>query len=198
MAINPEFLVAAVDLSEVFVDKDTGQLLSGGKVSFFQDSDHVTQKLVYTIQNNNPALPPNYSYVPLPNPITLSATGQFQDNAGNNIPVYYYPVDAAGNLQLYYITVTNSNGIQQFTRQSWPPNESQVNPPPGGNTGGISNQITNSQFLDVNFVPANGITFNYAGNSIDTINIAPGWVLSINHTGNGTLLVTRTAVAGSS
>lgn len=198
MPINPQYLVAAIDLSEVFLDKDTGQPLSGGIVSFFQDSDHITPKLVYTIQNNNPALPPVYTYIPLPNPITLSATGQFQDNAGNNIPVYYYPVDANGNEQLYYITVTNSAGVQQFIRQGWPPNESQILPPPAQQINSISNQITNSQFLDVNFVPANGITFNYVGNAIDTIAIAPDWSLVVNHTGNGTLFVTRTAVQGSS
>lgn len=198
MAVNPQFLVAAVDLSEVFVDKDTGQPLSGGIVSFFQDSDHVTPKLVYTIQNQNPALPPNYTYVPLPNPITLSSTGQFQDNNGNNIPVYYYPVDAAGNLQLYYITVTSSSGVQQFTRQGWPPNEGNGVAPPGAEANAISNQLSNPQFIYVNFIPALGLSFTYAGAAIDTIALAPDWNLVIDHTGPGTITVTRTAVQGSS
>jgi hypothetical protein len=197
MAINPDYLVAGLDLSEVFLDKDTGQPLSGGTISFFRDVDHVTPKLVYTIQNNNPALPPAYSYVPLPDPITLSASGQIQDNNGNNVPVYYYPFnDTTQLLDLYYIVVANSQGVQQFTRQGWPPNESQILPPPGGQFA-FSNQITNSQFVDVNFPPTIGISFNYVGVAVNTINIAPGWNLVISSTGNGTVTVVRTPIAGS-
>lgn len=204
MAINPNFLVAALDLSEVFVDKDTGEPLSGGIVTFYRDYDHITPKLVYTSQSNGVLPGPAYNYVPLPNPIVLSATGQFQDINGNNIPVYYYPVIGPNNtLDLYYITVTNAQGVQQFTRQAWPPNESTIQPPPVNSAGAISNQITNSQFLDVNFPllniamsPLVGYMFNYTGAGTTTINIAPGWNLVFSYTGNGTITIGRTPIAG--
>ena len=186
MALDPSY-IAAVDLCEYFVDKSTGNPLAGGIVTFWEDAARTIPKIVYTISGSAP----NYSYVALPNPINLSNTGTFQDASGNNLPVYYYPYDADGNLQLYYITVTDSLGTNQFTRQAWPPGASISAKTTQGNT---SNELTNPQFAEVLFTSPLTISFTTSTNVV----IAPGWTLNITATGSGTITVTQNAIAGSS
>jgi len=138
MALNPKY-VTAPSLQEFFIDKDTGMPLSGGKVFFYVDNNRTTPKDVFEIQGSSS----NYTYSPLPNPVILSAVGTMADNNGNDIIPYYYPEDAEGNQQLYYIVVQNANGVPQFTRPAWP------NPEEGNETGdnNLINYIPNGQFL---------------------------------------------------
>lgn len=191
--IDPRYITAN-DLCPYFVDKSTGQPLAGGVVSFWQDDSRTTPKLVYQLTGS----PPNYTYTPLPNPLTLSNTGTFQDASGNNIAVYYFPYDSNAsdaNIQLYYITVTNSEGLPQFTREAWPNatiNESQVLA-----QADISNALTNPQFAEVLFNPANILTISLTGTGTSNINIAPGWTLNVTTTGATTVGVTRNSIAGS-
>jgi hypothetical protein len=123
------------------IDKVTGFPLAGGIVTFYKDQARTITGLkpVYMLSGS----PPNYSFVPLPNPITLSSIGTFQDNSGNDIVVYFFPYDDKGNQELYYITVESALGVPQFTREGEP------------NTANIDvnasivtkNFISNGQFL---------------------------------------------------
>lgn len=141
MALNPKYVVTS-DLESYFVDKDSGAPLAAGIVTFYRDTSRSTKKAVYQISEPTPG---NFTYDPLPNPCILSDVGTFQDALGNNIVPYYYPFDASGNTDLYYITVQSSSGITQFTRIGWP-----NNPDATDNTtaADAKNYIPNGQFLD--------------------------------------------------
>lgn len=115
MALNPKFIVAP-SLQSYFVDKNTGEPLAGGKVFTYSDVDRTTPKPVYTIAGNAS----NYTYVELPNPIILSGVGTVQDDNFNDDLIYWYPYDADGDPELYYVVVQDSLGNPQFTREAWP------------------------------------------------------------------------------
>ena len=139
MALNPQYVVAP-NFQYAFVDRDTGEPLSQGKIFFYRDQDMTTPKPVYELQGNAA----NYTYSPLPNPIILSSAGTLVDNNGNQVVPYYYPFDAEGNQDLYYIVVQNAVGSPQFTVHAWP------NPETGGSPGGdngLLNYVPNGQFL---------------------------------------------------
>ena len=186
MALNPLY-ITAIDLCEYFVDKSTGQPLAGGIVSFWEDASRTTPKLVYELTG----APPNYTYTALSNPIILSNTGTFQDSSGNNIAVYYYPYDANGNVQLYYITVTDSLGVEQFTREAWPNIEESAE----ATQANISNQLTNPQFVQTLFTSP--LTLTTSGTGTLSVTIAPDWVLNVTTVGIGTVTVTRNSITGS-
>lgn len=144
--------VTAPSLEEYFVDKDTGLPLAGGIVTFYKDNDRTVKKDVFRITGS----PPNYSYTPIANPMILSGVGTAQDDGDNIIP-YFYPYDENGNVELYYITVTNYLGVPQFTREGWP------------NVGGgssdtenVKNYVPNGQFLFHNNLPNDGLIPNDA------------------------------------
>lgn len=189
MALDNRY-VTTVSLDEYFVDKDTGLPLAGGQIFFYKDSDRLIPKNVYELSG----APPNYTYEALPNPLILSAVGTPMDNNGNDISIYYYPYDDNDNIELYYVVVKNSNGVEQFTREGWPNTTAANNT--GGSSSSIVNALSNPQFALVNFLPTNPLTISYVGNATDTIAIAPDWDLIINHTNDGSLTVARTAVAG--
>lgn len=185
--------VSSIDLENYFVSNQNGEALAGGIVTFYEDTNRTTQKLVYELtQDPNTGV---YSYTALPNPLTLSGVGTFQDAGGNNIAVYYYPYDQFGNVQLYYITVYDAFGNLQFTREAWPF-------PDGGTGGGsastgsigLTNQLSNPQFAQINFVSPLSLTIS--GASTTTIPIAPDWSLTIITTGASTLVVTQNAIVG--
>lgn len=117
MALNPKF-VTAPSLQQYFVDKDSGEPLSGGTVEYFSDENRTVCKAVFQLQGNQA----NYTYEPLPNPVNLSAVGTIQDNNGNDVIPYYFPFreDNTDTPELYFIVVKNSLGVPQFTRQAWP------------------------------------------------------------------------------
>lgn len=188
--------VTAVDLEDWLVDKDTGLPLAGGQVQFWVDGARTTPKVVYQLTGD----PTNsqgggYEYAALPNPITLSNVGTIQDNDGNNVPIYYYPYDANGQLELYYVVVLNADGVVQFTREGWPNvTLSQV---AGASESISTNQVANGQFSLMNL--SGGATFqtiNFTGSATNLYQIAPGWTLSVTHTGAGAVVVSRTPLAG--
>lgn len=142
MPINPELLIAAPMLQDYFVDKDTGLPLSAGIVKFYKDTARTVYKNVYE-QTGTPGA---YTYVPLPNPLTLSAVGTIQDDSENDVIPYYYPFDEDdSNLsQPYYVTVTNNLGVPQFTRENFPfIGDNGENTP---NVSTLQNQIVNNVF----------------------------------------------------
>lgn len=118
MPINTELLVAAPMLQDYLVDKDTGGPLANGVITLYQDNSRTTLKNWY-YQSGSPGA---YTYITLPNPLTLSSAGTIQDDNGNDTIPFYYPYDEDNNVtsQPYYITVTNSNGESQFVRQNFP------------------------------------------------------------------------------
>lgn len=150
MSIDPRYICAS-DLEMYLVDKTTGLPLSGGELTFYSDLNRAELKPIFTISGT----PPNYTFVELPNPSTLSGVGTFQDEGGNNVVPYYYPYDADGNLELYYITVYSAAGVEQFTREAWPPEAA------GAASGNLEanavNYIPNGQFLLHTNVPASPI-----------------------------------------
>lgn len=148
--------VASIELESYFVDKDSGFPLTGGKVTFYIDTNRTVKKAVYQLTG----APGSYALEPLENPLTLSSVGTFQDELGNNIQIYYYPFegdpsDESSVSEKYYITVESSEGVPQFTRENWPPIES------GGNNNGdadIKNYIPNGQFLIYNDIVSSDIS----------------------------------------
>ena len=115
---NTALLVASPTLQDYLVDKLTGQPLSAGIVTFYQDSQRQTLKNVYYQQG----IPGAYTYTALPNPLTLSSVGTIQDSNGNDVIPFFYPYDETDNVtpQAYYVTVYSSSFVLQFTRQNFP------------------------------------------------------------------------------
>jgi hypothetical protein len=197
MALDPRYVLLQ-GIDQYFVDKDTGLPLANGELWFYSDTNRNSLKYVYELSGS----PPNYTYSPLPNPILLSATGQVVDAAGNNEAIYYLPYSSVNPAQidLYYIQVFKDgegpNGIPQYTREAWPNISSVDNPVIDGGSGGGTNQITNSQFVEVLFNDSASLNVPYTGNGITFVQIAPGWILNIEHTGNGSVTVSRLTQTG--
>jgi hypothetical protein len=118
MAIIPSLLVSAAILQDYLVDNATGLPLADGNVSLYKDNSRTTFKNWYYLSGS----PGSYTYITLPNPMTLNGVGTIQDGSGNDVIPFFYPYSEADNetQELYYIVVTNSNGQQQFTRQNFP------------------------------------------------------------------------------
>lgn len=188
MSLNPNYIVST-ELESYFVDKSTGEPLANGVVNFYEDNNRTVGKVVYELTGS----PPNYTYTALPNPLILSNTGTFQDASGNNIAVYYYPYDADGNIQLYYITVTDALGVEQFTREAWP---NEFATATSSKSGAIVNQMSNPQFAVISFISP--LTIAVPGSTTVNVAIAPGWILNATATaaGSGTVTVTQNAIAG--
>lgn len=151
-SLDSHFVIAP-SLEMYFVNKDTGLPLVNGKIYFFADSGGRTiPKSVYQIVSAAPGGP--YTYVALPNPVTLSAVGTFQDNNNNDILPYYFPYagtpESPGAIELYYIEVYDSMGVLQFTREAWPNlSTSDVEADQD-----ITNFVPNGQFLLHTNIPA--------------------------------------------
>ena len=188
--------ITGPELQDYFVNKSTGQPLAFGQIFFYQDTSRTTPKSVYQLTYNT--FTGIYSYTALPNPLTLNATGGFDDGNGNNIPVYYFPYDAFGNLQLYYVVAYDSNNLMQFTRDAWPfPSSSSGGGSTSSTTLSLNNMLTNPQFANVNFIAGSTLSIAYTSAGA-SYTIAPGWVLTIAASNSGTLTVAQTPVAGSS
>lgn len=192
--IDPRY-VTTVSLEEYFVNNGTGTPNSDGAIWFWQDNNRNVPKPVFQLVNlSAPNTPPNYAYVQLPNPITLSSVGTPVDNNGNNIAIYYFPYDAAGNIQLYFVQVYDSFGVLQEQREGWPnigPTEN-----PDQEMANISNELSNPQFVDIFFTLTNPLVINFTGIATTTVGIAPNWNLQVTHTANTTVTLTRNAIAG--
>lgn len=179
-------------LETVFLDKDTGEPMAGGKVYFYQDDQRLTLKDVYQITGTAP----DYNFVPLPNPVILSAIGTFEDALGNPQIPYFYPFDADGEAQYYWISVYNADDVHQFDRESQPYIPDLFTESEEAQT--FSNEIMNPQFTEVLFDTnaAHTITFNPAPSG-QVIAIAPGWDLVVSGAINCTVTLNRVAPVGS-
>lgn len=196
--------VCALSLEPLFMSNQNGELLAGGIVTFYKDTDRNTLKPVYQLSLDTGT--GAYSYTALPNPLTLSGIGTFQDAGGNNVALYYFPYDGTptstfGNVELYYVTVDDAYGNRQFTREAWPfPQAGTSGGGGGGDSGaiGFANQLSNPQFARVNFIPASTLTIPISGAGTTFAAIAPKWDLEIESTGASSVMVTQTPVTGQS
>ena len=194
MPIDPR-LIATTSLEEYFVDKSTGQPLTGGLIYFWEDNARTVPKLVYELSG----APPNYTFTPLPNPMQLSMVGTPQDTAGNNVAIYYFPFEgdifvSDGTQQLYFVQVFDQFGVEQFTREAWPNDAVSQGTEI---TTSLANQIKNGQFSFVSFT-APTLTINIAGAGTFAYAIAPEWTLNVTTNGASTITVTQNAIAGNS
>lgn len=155
MSLDAKYIIAPSP-EQYYVDKNTGLPLAAGIVRFFSDINRSTPKSVFKLSGS----PPNYSYVDIGSEIILSGVGTFQDLSGNNIIPYYYPYDADGNIELYFIQVLSSDLVEQFTREAWPNFIGDSGTDQGLD---ITNYIPNGQFLLHNNIPANVVTNIPAG-----------------------------------
>lgn len=131
--------ITGIDLNQYFVSNQTGEALANGTLWFYVDSNRTQAKQVFELVQGSGS-PPNYTYAPLPNPLTLSSVGTIMDANGNNKALYYYPYDSFGNVQLYYIECYDQYGNLQFTREAWP----YLSTTGGGMSGTINSAAMNS------------------------------------------------------
>jgi hypothetical protein len=117
MPINPALLIAAPMLQDALVDK-FGRPMSAGTVTCYQDNSRTTLKnWFYQI-----GTPGNYSYLPLPNPLTLSAAGTISDINGVDTIPFFYPYSELDEdvSQPYFITIYNHDRTDNITRANFP------------------------------------------------------------------------------
>ena len=128
-------------LQEQFWDKLNDAPMAGGTLTFYQDVARTIPKPVYMLAGN----PPDYDYAEVDgsNVITLSSIGTVDDGTGNNLVIYGYPYDTDGNVQLYYMTVYNSDGQFQFSVSGFP----NVSSTESTAVGQEKNFIKNGQFV---------------------------------------------------
>ena len=167
MAIDTSLLVASPTLQDALIDVSTGLPLVNGTVTLYQDNNRTTLKNWY-YQSGTPGA---YTYITLPNPMTLSGVGTITDGNGNDTIPFFYPFSEIDNTtaQPYYVVVTNSNGQQQFTRQNFP-----FNPPASSEVinDTLLNYVINTPFwrnagtvnatTPANTTTINGSTFYYS------------------------------------
>lgn len=190
MAIDSHY-IPAFSIEDVLLDKDSGVPLSGGLVYFEQDNQRGVLKPIYQITGTSP----NYSYIQLPNPMTLSSIGTFEDSLNNPVVPYFYPYDAEGDPEYYYIRVTSADDVPQFTREAVPyvslQNNSDV-------LSAFTNEISNPQFIEVLFdQTAGSYTYNFSAAVQQVVSIAPDWDLIVTCPTTGTVTVTQTKPTGS-
>lgn len=187
MALDERYFVTS-DLDTYFVDKDSGLPLAAGTLTFFRDVARSTPKVVYQLSG----APPNYTYTAMPNPIVLSSVGTVQNAGGDNEVIYYFPYDADGNLDLYYVVVRDSNGVEQLSREAWPNITSADNPTT--DEFPIQNQIANAQFSQVFINLDQPITYSVSAATNQVFAFAPDWNFVLS--GTGSVTVQRVAIAG--
>lgn len=192
MALPDSRFVGLFPLQEVLIDKDTGELLASGQVTFYSNTQPTVLKPIY----QQVQLPDKtYLFVPLVNPITLTGIGSFADNNGNDIIPFLFPFqgtpdDSTGEVELYYITVESSGGVLQFTREAWPPGLlSGSNPITTFDNS--ENALANPQFVEVFFSPVTDSVFTVTGTNTETV-IAPDW--SIITSGSGSFHISKVAI----
>lgn len=189
--LDPRY-IPAFSIEDVLLDKDTGAPLSGGLVYFEYDDQRGLLKPIYQITGTSP----NYTFTQLPNPMTLSSIGTFEDALDNPVIPYFYPYDANGNVELYYIRVTNSDDVPQFDREAQPyvGDQSEVDV-----LSVITNEISNPQFIEVLFDTTTASTYTYTVNTVvdSVINIAPDWDIIVSAPAAGTLTVGQVTPSGS-
>lgn len=193
--LDPRF-IPAFSIEDVILDKDTGAPLSGGLVYFEQDNNRGVLKPVYQITGTSP----NYTFIQMDNPVQLSSIGTFEDTLSNPTIPYFFPYggdpdDSDGGVELYYIRVTSSDGVEQFTREAQPYIQS------AGDITAIANahvnELSNPQFAEVLFdTNSANYTYNFGAGTNQTAALGPDWDIVISCSGSSTVTVSQTTPAG--
>ena len=203
MTINPK-MVLSPPLNQWMVNKDTGLPLAAGGVFFYRDSARNTKKPVYQLTGS----PPNYSFIPVDDPITLTSVGTFQNANGDNIAIYFYPFEGTPNdttpsevQDLYYVVCRSTSNVTstvQWTREAWPAGAGGGGfiPNQAGESS-LENQISNPQFTRVLINEGLTTTFSQVNTSEQVYPIAPGWDLVVTGASGTSVQVTQVALQGS-
>jgi len=187
-SLNPMYVLCP-ELQLYFIDKDTAEAMSGGVVTFYVDDGGGSSSNLKPIYQLSQNANNQYIYTELNNPATLTSIGTFADDNGNDIIPYLYPYDADGNVQLYYITVYNSDGVLQYTRSAFPNISSEISPTSESQSS--DNLLANPQFSQVSFSPLANTAISVSGTT--STEISPDW--SIVTTGTGLITVSQIDVA---
>lgn len=160
-------LVAAAMLQDFLIDKD-GTPMSGGTVTMYHDNSRTTLKNWY-YQSGTPG---NYTYITLPNPLTLSAAGTICDINGVDTIPFYYPwseTDESAH-DPYYVTIVNHDETNQITRANFP-FEGEGGGPTPTPVDSFNNLVINSGFwrnvqpnATTSTLPYASITYNSSNN----------------------------------
>jgi hypothetical protein len=124
--------------------------------------------------------------------VPLSSVGTPQDAGGDNVVIYYFPYDADGNLDLYYVVCRDSNGVEQFSREAWPVVTAANSPTSNG--FGVQNQLSNPQFTQVFINDGQATVYSVSAATNQVFEFAPNWDFVIS--GTGTVTVERISIAG--
>jgi len=120
MTVLVKLLIAAPMLQDLLVDV-TGEPMSNGTITMYQDANRtILKNWYYQTGSFN-----SYSYIALPNPLTLSAAGTIQDVNGNDVIPFYYPyneLDSSPNPQQqpYFVVIQNQAQTNIITRANFP------------------------------------------------------------------------------
>ncbi len=161
MPINTDLLIAAPIMQDYFSDKN-GVAMAGGTITLYHDNSRTTLKNWY-YQTGTPG---TYTYLPLPNPLTLSAAGTITDINGVDTIPFFYPYLESDNItpDPYYITIVNHAQTNQITRANFPFIAGQNNI--ADETVNLNNLIVNGGFwrnIEPNYVnrtPLQSVTLN--------------------------------------
>lgn len=194
MALDNRY-IPDISLSEFLIDPETGLPIGAdgnpGMVEFWQDEDRSQPKNVFQLTGS----PPNYTYSVLPNPMDVVNGIPVNEN-GENVAIYYYPYDELGNIQNYYIVVKNGEGVIVDEREAWPNLTPSDDPTQTENS--ITNELDNSQFVEVLFEPDYGLTITTDGAvSGQLYEIAPRWYLKVSSNATASIVINRTSLEGS-
>lgn len=173
---NVNLLIAAPMLQDLLIDKD-GTAMSGGVITMYHDNSRTTLKNWY-YQSGTPG---NYTYIALPNPLTLSAAGTICDLNGVDTIPFYYPYSELDEdvPDPYYVTIVNHAQTNQITRSNFP------FVPSTGSSGNITNTFNN-------LIANNVFWRNLAPNSL---NVTPFTSITLSSSGSSTVL-TQDAATG--
>ena len=187
--------IALYQLQQLIIEDSLGVAAAGGTVEFFKDSNRSVHKPIYELQGNYSS---GYTFVQLPNPITLGSAGTFVDLSGADIVVYVVPYVQTGTSpdtynytasELYYVVVTAADGTVIFTRGALPANMQAPSSGSGGTVAALSeNAISNPQFVEVNFQPAQSPGLMIPVTGTMTSSVIPDWDIVTTGTGSVTVI----------
>jgi hypothetical protein len=163
MPINPKLLIAAPMLQDFIIDK-TAFPMANGTITLYHDLNRSFLKNWY-YQTGTPG---TYTWLPLPNPLTLSAAGTITDVNGVDTIPFYYPFLESDDtiLDPYFVVIENSAHTNQITRANFP-YVSEVHGQPTTVTT-FQNLITNNGFWR-NYLPN-----NIGASTVSFTYVAPG------------------------